>query len=60
MHRILKRFVCAVIITNEENALLSAAHLRRKMPKGAKPDDRLARYQAVGIKFSSADKSLLK
>jgi hypothetical protein len=60
MHRILKRFVCAVIITSEEDARLSEAHLRRKMPKGAKPDDRLARYRAVGIKFSSADESLLK
>jgi hypothetical protein len=60
MHRILKRFVCAVIITNKEDTLLTEAHLRRKMPKGAKPDDRLARYRAVGIKFSAADESLLK
>ena len=60
MHRTLKRFVCAVIITREEDDLLSAERLRLKMPEGAKEDDRLARYRAVGIKFKAEDEMKLR
>lgn len=59
MRRVLKRFVCGVVITAEEDSLLSAKQLRRKMPTGAKADDKLARYRAVGIKFDTADEELL-
>jgi hypothetical protein len=60
MRRTLKRFVCGVLITTEENDLLSAKHLRPRMPDRAKPDDKLARYKAVGIKFDTADEKKLR
>jgi hypothetical protein len=60
MQRALERFVCGVIITTEENDRLSENHLRLQMPDGARPDDRLARYHAVGIKFDAADEIKLR
>jgi hypothetical protein len=59
MHRTLKRFVQGVIITGEEDGLLSANALRLRMPDGAASDDKIARYRAVGITFRSKDKRLL-
>ena len=59
MHRALKRFVQGVIITTDEDGRLSVKKLRLKMPKGAAPDDKLARYVEAGIAFDPKDKRLL-
>jgi hypothetical protein len=59
MHLALRRFVQGVIITAEEDKLLSSKKLRRRMPDNARLDDRLARYQLAGIAFDSRDKRQL-
>ena len=59
MHRALKRFVQGVVITTDEDKLLSSKSLRLKMPSGAAPDDKLARYVEAGIAFEPDDKRLL-
>ena len=60
MRRTLERFICGVLITAEEDKRLSAAGLRFRMPGKARPDDKLARYNTVGIKFGAADKRKLR
>lgn len=57
---VLYRYVQYVIITNEENKKLERAGLRHRMPGGAKQDDMLARYQAVGIGFEPEDEGKLR
>lgn len=59
MHRALKRFVQGVVITTDEDRLLSFKKLRRKMPDGSGHDDKFARYEAAGIAFKPSDKRLL-
>lgn len=59
MHRALKRFVQGVIITTEEDKLLSSKKLRLKMPPDAPHDDKFARYLEAGIVFKPRDKRLL-
>jgi hypothetical protein len=55
---LLRRRVCGVIITNEENERLNRLH-RATMPSGADTGDLMARYRAAGITFMPDDERRL-
>jgi hypothetical protein len=59
MHHALRRLVQGVVITTDEDRLLSSKKLRLKMPAGADHDDKLARYDAAEIAFKPKDRRLL-
>ncbi|MDN3279436.1 hypothetical protein QWJ07_34575 [Frankia sp. RB7] len=59
MYRALRRFVQGVVITTDEDRLLSSKKLRLRMPDGADHDDKFARYVAADIVFKPADRLLL-
>jgi hypothetical protein len=51
VHRILKEYCEGVLVTKDEDSLLSKAGLRSRMPKNWDGKDCYARYKAVGIQF---------
>lgn len=55
----LKRNVIGVVLSRAENDRLNKAGLRSRLPAGSEPDDRMARYLAVGIAFEPADAAIL-
>lgn len=55
---LLRRRVCGVIITNDENDRLNRLH-RATMPSGAAVGDLMARYRAAGITFTLEDERRL-
>jgi hypothetical protein len=52
----LDRHVLGVVVLRSEDALLRAAKVSRSLPAGSAANDRLARYQAVGIELEPQDR----